>query len=595
MDTFRKSVSFVRYYKGRTILAVLIGFLTVAANIGLMATSGYLIAKAALRPETVLLLWVPIVGVRFFGISRGVLRYLERLVSHDLTFRVLSRIRVWLYARLEPQGTSLLETRRSGDVLSSVISDVEEMQNLYLRVLAPPMIAGLSIVLSVSILSVYHVSFGLILLVMLLLAGLAVPLVSHFIGRKHGAAMVADRADLYADTADLIMGMPELLAYGQMDAAIEKLEQTQGRMNAGQISQNRLTAATGGIITACSHIAMWMIMLAAIPFVASGRMSGVYLPVVAMVALASFEAIGPIPQAFQHFGRTMAAARRLFALAGDAPPRAAAAAPASAAAASLPQSGHAGGLAAGGFEIRMRDIIFRYAENDADALADLTLTLPPGRHVAVVGESGAGKSSLIQVLLKLRPYQRGTVEMGGIDLQQLDEGEVRERFAVVSQNVQLFNASVEENLRLAKPSATAEELEKAARQAQIHETIMQLPDGYQTLIGEWGAKLSGGERQRLALARALVKDAPVVLFDEPTTGLDAVTERAFLQQMDSVLKGKTVLWITHRLTGLEAMDEIIVLGRGREQERGTHRELLARDGAYKRLIRLQQEKKLLAD
>lgn len=591
MSTFRRTLQFLKPYRWRTLLAVLLGFLTVASNIGLMGTSGYLIASAALRPETVLLLWIPIVSVRFFGLSRGVFRYLERLVSHDLTFRILSQMRTWLYARIEPRGTVLLENRRSGDVLSSVISDVNEMQNLYLRVLAPPVVAVLSSLLGIGVVTAFHPRFGLILTGMLLFAGLAVPAAAHILGRRAGEAAVQHRAELYADAADLIMGMPELLVYGRAEDAVRRLESSQNRLTVLQDGQNRIAAVSGGLILSSAHFAMWLILAAAVSLTAAGSLNGVALPALAMVALASFEAVAPMPQAFQQFGSTMAAAERLFKLADGSESEGEIQADHGERAAHAGQSGSAcgsGKLSPEGFEIRMNDVVFRYGEEEADALAGLTFTLPPGSRVAVVGESGAGKSSILQVLLKLRPFRRGEVTLGGFDLRELTEEEVRERFAVVSQNAQLFHATVRENLLLAKPGAAFDDLQRAARQAQIHETIERLPQGYDTLIGEWGAKLSGGERQRLALARALLRDAPVLLFDEPTTGLDPVTEQAFLRQMDTALKGKTVLWITHKLSGLEKMDDIVVLRHGKVSERGTHNDLLQRKGDYWDLYRMQQ-------
>lgn len=593
MTTFRRTLQFVKLYKGRTLLAVLLGFLTVASNIGLMGTSGYLIASAALRPETVLLLWIPIVGVRFFGLSRGVFRYLERLVSHDLTFRILSQMRTWLYGRIEPRGAALLEHRRSGDVLSSVISDVNEMQNLYLRVLAPPVVAVLSSLLGIGIVSAFDLRLGLILAGMLLFAGLIVPAAAHILGRRGGEAAVKHRAELYADAADLIMGMPELLVYGRAEEAIGRLETSQSKLSALQDGQNRIAAVSGGLMLASAHIAMWLILAAAVSLAAAGSLNGILLPALSMVALASFEAVAPIPQTFQQFGSTMAAAERLFKLADESGPAGNGQTDHGGRAKHAERSGSVSAkLPPEGFEIRMNNVVFRYAEEEAEALSGLTLTLPRGSRVAVVGESGAGKSSILQVLLKLRPFQKGDVTLGGIDLRELPEEGVRERFAVVSQNAQLFHASVRENLLLAKPDASFDEIQQAARQALIHDTIIGLPQGYDTLVGEWGARLSGGERQRLALARALLRNAPVVLFDEPTTGLDPVTEQAFLQQMETALQGKSVLWITHKLTGLENMDEIVVLRHGKVSERGTHEELLRRKGDYWNLYRLQQLRRI---
>jgi thiol reductant ABC exporter CydC subunit len=616
--TMKRMLLFIRPYKGRALLAVLLGFLTVAANVGLMGTSGYLIASAALRPESVLLLWVPIVGVRFFGLSRGVFRYLERLASHDVTFRILAKLRTWIYSRIEPRGATILEDRRSGDVLSSVISDVNELQNLYLRVVAPPVVAVLSSMLGIGILAWFDPRLGLILAVLLVLAGGVVPAVSQLRGRRLGEETVKHRAQLYADASDLIMGMPELLSYGRTEEAVLRLEKSQQDLNRLQSAQNRIAAVTSGLMVASGHMALWLVLLAGIPLLAAGSIDGVALPALTMVALASFEAITPLPQTFQQFGGTMAAAARLFRLADEAPedaeaevvvaadaadaagadagqPPADPAAPHLPSAASPEAHGTGPRLDTGLWlqpadspDIHLEQVVFRYSEGERAALDGFTLDLAAGRRIAVVGESGSGKSSILQVLLKLRPFEQGSVTLGGTDIRRIEAEALRDHFAVVTQHVQLFHATVRENLRLAKPDASEEELRGAARLALIDETIMKLPQGYDTLIGEWGAMLSGGERQRLALARALLRNAPVLLLDEPTVGLDPITEEQFLRRMNTALQGKTVLWITHKLAGLEHMDEIVVLRQGRVSERGTHESLLQRKGEYWRLRQLQE-------
>lgn len=605
MRIFLRTLRFVSQYKGRSSLAILLGFLTVASNMGLMGTSGYLIAKAALRPETVLLLWIPIVSVRFFGLSRGVFRYLERLVSHDVTFRILASIRVWLYGRIEPRGVTLLENRRSGDVLSSVLSDVNEMQNLYLRVLSPTAVAVLSSVLGVGLVSYFHPRFGLILAVLLIFAGVAVPAAAYLYGKRRSRSTVEQRAKLYADASDLIMGLPELLAYGRAEEAAARLERSQAELTGLQNSHNRMTAATGGLMLASGHLAVWLFLLAGIPLVAAGRLDGVLLPALTLTALASFEAVNPLPQTFQTFGGTMAAARRLFRLADEDGSREAAVQAAGARPEEQPLDGASSDRATptaapvpgsasalptdAGMELQIDNLTLRYADEERPALTGFSLKLPQGKRVAIVGESGAGKSSILQILLKLRPYQGGSVLLGGADLRELEEDEVRSRMAAVPQRVQLFNATVSENLRLAKPDASMEELERAVRSALLEDTVLRLPQGYDTLIGEWGAKLSGGERQRLGLARALLRDAPVLLFDEPLNGLDPVTEQRFLEQLDQAAGGKTMLWITHKLAGLERMDEIVVLRQGRISERGTHGELLQLEGDYWRLYHRQRQ------
>jgi thiol reductant ABC exporter CydC subunit len=581
MIIFRRVLPFLAPYKWRALVAAILGFLAIGTNVGLMGTSGYLIASAALKPDTILLLWVPIIGVRFFGLSRAVFRYLERLVSHDLTFRVLARIRVWLYTHLEPQAPQLLESRRSGDILGSVISDVEQLQNFYLRVLAPPAIALLTAVLGYSILASYDQTLGLLLVGMMILGGVILPWLNHRMSRSAGNEIVEVRAKLYTESTDLIAGLSELLLYGRMEEAIVKWEVNQKRINQLQTQQHRIGAFIGGLMVLLTNIAMWISLVITIGLTASHQLNGIAIPTVILVVLASFEAVSPLPLAFQQWSQTKASADRLFQLADSS--------------SSIPYKNEPKQLLVQDSRtLSVRNLHFRYTDQETEVLHGIDFTLTPGKHIAVVGESGAGKSSILQALLKLRPYQAGSIKLFGSELSQLSESYVRNQFAVVSQDTYLFNTTIAENLRLGKPDATMAELEAAARTAQLHERIAKLPEGYETIVGEWGTRLSGGERQRLSLARALLRQAPIVLFDEPTTGLDSLTEKAFLASAQAALQERAVLWITHRLIGLEAMDEILVLRNGQLYERGKHQALLDSKGYYSQLLQLQEEQMLWA-
>jgi thiol reductant ABC exporter CydC subunit len=576
MILFRRILPFLAPYKWRALAAAILGFLAIGTNVGLMGTSGYLIASAALRPDTILLLWVPIVGVRFFGLSRAVFRYLERLISHDLTFRVLARIRVWLYTHLEPQTPQLLETRRSGDILGSVISDVEQLQNFYLRVLAPPAIALLTAVLGYSILASYDQTLGLLLVGMMILGGVILPWLSHRMSRSAGNEIVEVRAELYTESTDLIAGLSELLLYGRMEEAIARWEINQKRLNQLQTQQHRIGAFIGGLMMLLTNMAMWIALVIAIGLTASHQLNGIAIPTVILVVLASFEAVSPLPLAFQQWTQTKASAGRLFQLA-DSP-------------SSFEHKDEPNQLSVQDSQVlSVRNLRFRYTDQETEVLRGIDFTLTPGKHIAIVGESGAGKSSILQALLNLRPYQAGSIQLFGSELSQLSDSYVRKQFAVVSQDTYLFNTTIAENLRLGKPDATLAELEAAAWTAQLHDWIVKLPEGYETIVGEWGTRLSGGERQRLSLARALLRQAPIVLFDEPTTGLDSLTEKAFLASARTALQDRAVIWITHRLIGLEIMDEILVLRNGQIIEHGVHQALLDEKGYYSQLHQLQNE------
>jgi ABC-type transport system involved in cytochrome bd biosynthesis fused ATPase/permease subunit len=392
--------------------------------------------------------------------------------------------------------------------------------------------------------------------------------------------------------------LAELTIFGRSGEALKRLAELGTRADREQALQNRIHAWLGGAMVFLMRLSAWLMLALSVRLAGDGAIEPVFIASLVVMTLACFEAVIPLPEAFQNYGQTAAAARRLVRLTEQT-----AAQPGNGQTAARTEfesgmaSETAGGAIrrrtvpglAGGPVLEVRNLSYRYHPDEPRALRDLSLTLRPGRKIAIVGESGAGKSTFLHLLLRLRPFEEGQILLDGTDIRTMSPERVREHFAVVSQRVQLFNATVEDNLRIAKPDATLEEMREAARLAMIDDVIMGMPDGYRTVIGEWGARLSGGERQRLALARALLRDAPFVLFDEPATGLDPLTERSVRHNLDHRLKDKGILWITHKLAGLDRMDEIIVLGNGAVTERGTHAELVATGGGYARMWWLERQ------
>ena len=582
--TFGRLLALAAPFTGRMALAVLLGVATIGSGIGLLTTSAYLIAKAALQPS-IADLQVAIVGVRFFGISRGVFRYLERLVSHDTTFRLLARLRVWFYAALEPLAPARLQHYRSGDLLARIVADVETLENLFLRVLAPPLVAVLVAALAAILVGSFHPALAVVLLGFLLLAGAGLPLLTRALSRSTGAALVGVRAELNAALVDGVQGVADLLAFGQEArhlALVDGLSRQLGDLQRRMARIGGLHSALSGLLL---NLATLALLLVAIPLVSAGRLDGVYLALLVLAVLSSFEAVLPLPQAFQYLDHSLAAAQRLFEIADSA--------------SGIRDSGLGNDLVAAEFritnpELRIQDLRFAYEPGSPPALDGLNLDLPAGGLVAVVGPSGAGKTTLLRLLLRFWEYDQGRIELGGQDLRAYPEDELRRLFAVVSQRSHLFNDTVRANLLLARPEASEAAMIEAARQAQIHEFIASLPQGYDTFVGELGVRLSGGERRRLTIARTLLQDAPVWLLDEPTADLDALTERAVMDRLHALRAGRTTLLITHRLVGLEDADEILVLRAGRVVERGRHHELMQMGGLYRRLWDLQTQQLALA-
>ncbi len=566
-------VGLARPFWREMLLSVLLGALTIGSSVALMATSAYIISRAALHPS-VSVLAVAIVGVRFFGLARGIFRYLERLVSHRVTFNILSRLRVRIYEAMEPLAPAYLLRYRSGDLLSRVVSDVETLQHFFIRVMAPPLVA-VAVALGMGVfLGSFAPALAAAVLGLMLLAGAVLPAVLHRVSRRIGREATAARSELATHLVDGIQGAGDLIAFGQAPAQTERVAACSDRLVRLQGRAASLAGAGGALGSFLANLALWVVLVLAIPMVAAQRIDGVYLAVLALGAAAGFEAVLALPGAFQQMETNAEAARRLFELEALPPPVAPPAAPYPA-----PRD----------FALTVEDLRFRYAPDEPPALDGISFRLQPGKRLAIVGPSGSGKSTLAGVLLRFWDYHEGSVLLGGHDLRAYNPDDVRACMAVIPQQTHLFNTSIRENLLLARPEATEEEMVAAARRAQVHDFIAALPQGYDTLVGEHGLRLSAGERQRVAIARALLKDAPLLILDEPTANLDAATEQRLMHTLDEATRGRTTLLITHRLVGLEDADEILVLRAGRVIERGRHDQLLARGGAYRRMWSLRQK------
>ncbi|MBI5841606.1 MAG: thiol reductant ABC exporter subunit CydD [Chloroflexi bacterium] len=566
-------LSFLEGNWPRVALSVLIGSATIGSSVALMGTSAWLISTAALHPS-VADLGVSVVGVRFFGITRGIFRYLERLVSHDVTFRLLSRLRVWFYERLEPLAPARLMEFHAGDLLARIIGDVETLENFYVRVVSPPLTALLVGLFTSIFLASFHPILAPVFLAFFLALGLILPALAQFISRHPAKQTITLRADLHTRLVDGIQGMADLLAYGRADERLTQISSIGLDYGNAQRRMARVTGSHSGISTLLTNLGLWTILLLCIPQVTSGNLAGPMLASLTLLTFASFEAVTPLPLAAQMWNASREAARRLFEVVDiesavteirELEIRTETASP----------------------SLQFSNLSFTYPNQPTPALQNVTFDLRPGTSIAIVGPSGAGKSTIINLLLRFWDYSSGDIVLGAESLKMYEQDEVRARIGLVSQNTYFFNTSIRENLRFARRKVTQEEIESAAQAAQIHDFILNLPKGYDTLIGEQGLRLSGGERQRLAIARVLIKDAPILILDEPTANLDPLTEKHVLETLFSVMKQKTSLLITHRLVGLENVDEIIVMDHGRIVERGTRDELVNKGGLFHRLLDLQ--------
>ena len=569
MRTFVRLLGFLRPYRSRVALAVSLGVLTVASNVGLLATAAYVISAAALVPLVGYLV-IPSYLVRLFGVSRAGARYAERMVSHDLTFGLLANLRTWFYGRLEPLAPARLLRHRSGDLLSRIVNDVEELENVYLRVVSPVTVAVVISLMTALIFYSFDPTLALVALVSLAATGVGVPLLVGRLARGLGRRQLELRGALNARVVDGVGGVQDLLAFGREEderGEVAALNRELGRV------QGRMAFITGlqdALSDLMMNLATISILILAIPLVAAGEIRGVYLAFLALVMLGSFEAVQPLGKAFGFLGRSVNAGERLFEIVDAEPEVKDPERP-------LPLPADR--------RLELDGVGFRYEAEGPPALQGIAFALEPGRRVAVVGASGAGKSTLVNLVLRFWDPTEGTISLGGHDVRGYAQEELRALFGVVSQVTHVFNDTLRANLLLARPGATDADLRRVLAQARLSDLAGRLDSP----LGEHGLKLSGGERQRLSVARALLKDAPFLVLDEPTANLDPVTERELLDAVYELMRDRATLVITHRLVRMEDADEILVLSGGRIVERGTHEELEARRGPYRRLLDVQRE------
>lgn len=571
MSELLRLLRLLQPYAGWMALGLLAALVTLVAQVGLLAISGWFIAAMAVAgvSGTAINYFTPAAVIRAFAILRTGGRYLERLVTHEATLRLLSRLRAWLFEHLEPLAPAGLQDARSGDLLSRIGADIDTLDKFYLRLMVPVLAALIGGGAAVLFLAVYDGGLALVALIGLLVAGVLVPWGVQRLSASAAARQVTTSAELRTAVVDGLQGMSELAVYGRQQVQARIVDD----LSATWVDDQRRLAELNGVSLAAigliANLSVWAGLLVAIPLVGSGQLAGPDLVMVALFLLACFEAVAPLPQAFQSLGATLTAARRLFAIV-DARP------------AVVDPTGVSP-------EPRELDLVFdavamRYAADRPRALDGLSFSLAPGERLAIVGATGSGKTSVVNLLLRFWDYEAGSIRLGGHELRRFRAADLRRLIGVVSQHSHLFHTSIRENLLLANPDASDAALQRACEVAQLDAFIATLPDGYDTLVGEGGVGLSGGQARRLAIARAVLRDAPILVLDEPTEGLDSGTAQALMGAVRRLMSGRTVLLITHRLADLAEMDRILLIDRGTLVDEGRHDDLLERCASYRQLF-----------
>ncbi|MBX9984138.1 thiol reductant ABC exporter subunit CydC [Priestia aryabhattai] len=572
---------YFKTYKYRIFSILLLSLLTIGSAGALMFTSGYLISASSLRPETILLVYVPIVLVRTFGLSRAAFRYAERLVSHDFILRILAKMRTRLYHLIEP----LIATSRyqTGDVLGVLAEDIESLQDLFLRTILPTISAVILYVISIVSLGFFSLKFACLIAIYLFLLVVVMPLFSLWHMKAANKRYKSSKAQLYAKVTDGFLGVADWVLSGQQQSFFHSYNKTENELD-GMDRKLKLWTyyreLFGQLIVA--GLIVTMIWFGASLF-ADKELAGVFIAAFILVVFPLSEALLPVANAVEKIPQFEESLNRVQAMEKnweDVNEK-------KKHTLSLPYKGSWNSV-----RLEVEHVSFRYSNEEESVIHDLSFQVEQGEKIAILGKSGAGKSTLLKLLQGSLVPTEGTVQLNGQSVAEVRE-DVPKLISVLNQNPYLFNTSVANNLLLANEEATKEEVIEAMKQVNMHSLVEGLHQGYQTPMLETGQRFSGGERQRIALARVLLQHTPIVMLDEPTAGLDAMTEKHLLSTIFETLQDKTLIWVTHNLVGMEKMDEILFLQDGKIAIRGTHDELLETNSHYQKLYELDHPAKSL--
>lgn len=548
------------------LLGVILAIVTLLASIGLLTLSGWFLSASAVVGAAGLYSFnymLPAAGVRGAAITRTAGRYFERLVSHDATFRVLQHLRVTTFSKLLPLSPAGLSRFRQGELLNRVVADVDTLDHLYLRVISP-LVGALVVIAVVTVgLGVLDISLALMLGGIMLATLIILPPLFYRAGKPAGESLTQLRGQYRQQLTTWLQGQAELTIFGASQRYREQMENTELSWHDAQRRQSDLTAASQAVMLLIGALAVLTMLWFASGSVGDNTQPGALIALFVFCALAAFEALAPVTGAFQHLGQVIASAVRITQIT-DCPPEV-----------QFPQSSM---MVPAAVNVRLQEISFSYPAQPQKALNGINLSISAGEHVAVLGRTGCGKSTLLQLLTRAWDPQHGEVLLNEVPLTHYSETVLRASISMVPQRVHLFSATLRDNLLLAAPQASDEALTEVLNRTGLEKLLDD--SGLNAWLGEGGRQLSGGELRRLAIARALLHDAPLVLLDEPTEGLDAATESQILELLEEVMQEKTVLMVTHRLRGLSRFDQIIVMDNGQIIEQGNHAALMAKQGRY---------------
>ncbi|AGF57604.1 ATP-binding cassette subfamily C protein CydC [Clostridium saccharoperbutylacetonicum] len=552
------------------ICSLIMGGFTILCNVGLLSTSAVLISRAALHPD-VLDLMVLIVGVRFFGIFRGVFRYFERILSHDATFRILSSIRQWFYKNFN-ENYSEKRKFKTGDIYTKIVTDVDKLREFYLRGLYPLIIAILTGVATGLFIASFSINLAWTYGIGYILTGFILPILIYKLNNNFLEEERKLNKSINLMLLDSLKGIIEINIYPLKNEFAEEFNYLSKRLTHIQKKKNLINIFGTNLNSLMGTILMGLALIIAAPLVINGELEGIYYAMLPLTVIASLEALIPMNMVMYKFKETYESGENIFAVI---------------------ESSHINNSnefeKIQNYDLSVKNLSIYDNDTDAFIINNLSFELPYKKKVAIVGVSGSGKSTILKALLGFIKYREGEILIGGEYYKNMSIDDIREAFTAIEQNPYVFNTTIKENLLIAKKEASESEILSLLDKFEILDLIKNNEKGLDTLLGQFGYNISGGEKQRLMLVRALLKPSEILLLDEPTSNLDIELEEKIVKAIHEEIHNKSCIWVTHRLVQMDKFHEIIVLDKGQVMERGTHKELIDNKGMYYKLWNLQND------
>ncbi|ASZ18289.1 thiol reductant ABC exporter subunit CydC [Bacillus cereus] len=565
---------YIQQNKGRMTVTIFLGLLGVSSGAMLLFISGYLISKSALRPENVMAVYVPIVATRAFSIGQAVFHYVERLVGHDVVLRILEKMRTKLYGIVEPQALFFRSRFQTGDMLGVLSEDIEHLQNLYLRTIFPSILALVVYSIFVLVIGTFDVVFALIAACMLAIIVFLLPFISLLLMKKHHVTLKQGRNRLYQQLTDAVFGLSDWQASGRKDEFIDKYVDQNAQLLKTEKRMKRWNHIRDSIIQLVVGIVVISMIIWTGNEAASEQIAPTVIAAFVLMTLSVTNALIPLSDAIDRIPSYVESAHRLNQVEGNGVLQDEK---------ELPRDKDY--VAPKHIDIELNHVSYRYPDSNEFVLKDVSLQIKAGKKIAILGRSGTGKSTLLKLLTGALSPLQGEVLLNS---EHAHTNLLSKYISVLNQKPHLFDTTIGNNVRIGKPEATDEEIWNALEKAQLASHVASLPDRLQTKMHEMGKRFSGGERQRVAFARTLMQEAPIIVLDEPTIGLDPKTELSLIETMFSATEEKTVIWITHHLVGMEHVDEVIFLDRGQIVMQGSHEQLLKENEKYRMLYELDK-------